>query len=77
MRKGKLIAIIVMALILLFPLKLRYKDGGTLKYQAILYSVTKWHAISNSGPEFYYVGTEVKIFGLTIFNNSKDQPRDT
>ncbi len=74
MKKAKLIAIIVIALILLFPDTTKRADGGTIEYQAILYSVTKWHRISILGPDFYKIGTEIKIFGITIFDNSGNQP---
>ena len=31
---------VLLALVLLFPLKFEYKDGGTKEYAALLYSIT-------------------------------------
>ena len=41
-------------LILLFPIKLQYKDGGSIEYRAILYRVIKVHRI-DSHKEGYYI----------------------
>ncbi|AQS58060.1 hypothetical protein [Desulforamulus ferrireducens] len=62
------IAIIIIALILLFPIPYRYKDGGTVKYQAVLYSITDYHAIS-AADGGYDTGIEIKILGKTVYEN--------
>ena len=62
------ITIIIIALILLFPIPLRYKDGGTVKYQALLYSITDYHALS--GVDGYDTGIEIKILGITVYENT-------
>ena len=61
------ITIIIIALILLFPIPLRYKDGGTVKYQAVLYSITDYHALR--GVDGYDTGIEIKILGITVYKN--------
>ena len=69
MMKKKIIRItiiIIIALILLFPL--RYKDGGTVKYQAVLYSITDYHALR--GVDGYDTGIEIKILGITVYENT-------
>lgn len=79
MKKKKILRGIIVALIiivLLTPLPIRYKDGGTVKYQAILYSVTKWHAMMNDTTKsqsdiLYYEGYEVKILGITVLDNAE------
>jgi hypothetical protein len=70
MMKKKIIriTIITIALILLFPIPLRYKDGGTVKYQAVLYSITDYHALK--GVDSYDIGIEIKILGITVYENT-------
>lgn len=70
----KTIAIIcvVLAVILLIPIPLRLKDGGTVKYQAVIYSVSKVHRLAPIEAENEYEeGTIVKILGIELFNNVK------
>ena len=62
------IIIIIIALILLFPTPLRYNDGGTVKYQAVLYSITDYNALK--GVDGYDTGIEIKILGITIYENT-------
>lgn len=62
------ITIIIIALILLFPIPLRYKDGGTVKYQAVLYSITDYHALR--GVDGYDTGIEIRILGITVYKNT-------
>lgn len=68
--KRKLIrmAIVIIVLILLFPIPLRYKDGGTVKYQAALYSITYYNVLN--GVEGYDTGIEIKLLGLTVYENT-------
>ena len=70
MMKKKIIriTIIIIALILLFPIPLCYKDGGTVKYQALLYSITDYHALR--GVDGYDTGIEIKILGITVYENT-------
>lgn len=69
------IIIVVLLILLLFPIRLQLKDGGTDVYRSIvgIYEITDWNQI---GPivennETYKTGITVKIFGLTVFDNSK------
>ncbi len=62
---------IVLALLLLIPVPVRMKDGGSVEYKAMLYSVTDVHRINpdiNSSAQFIE-GTIVEIFGVEVFNN--------
>ena len=63
-------AIVLVAAVLLFPMPMQLKDGGTVKYQALLYSVQDVHRI-NPDPQGteYIEGTIIEIFGIEIFNN--------
>ena len=63
-------------LILLVPIKVQYKDGGTGAYQATIYTVYDVHAIyevsGESGEDSTYAeGYIVKIFGHEVFNNTE------
>lgn len=66
-----IIAIIVLLVILLFPFKInRLRDGGTVEYKALLYSVTKYHKLVPENSEKEYIdGIGIKILGKEIYNN--------
>lgn len=62
---------IVLTLILLFPFPVRQKDGGSVKWNAVLYSVTDVHRANpdiNGSTEFLE-GTIIEILGWEVFNN--------
>lgn len=56
MKKRIILIIIAILIILLFPIRFRYKDGGTLEYRAILYRIIKWNTIEG------YKDTEIHFF---------------
>lgn len=58
--RKKLFIFLAILLILCFPIKYNYKDGGTVSYKAILYSYTKYHKLENDGS--YFIDTEFLIF---------------
>lgn len=63
------------ALALLLPVRLAYKDGGSVEYRAILYSVTKRHAMTvQNGQEGFCVGTEVRILSFEVYNDVEFTP---
>lgn len=64
------VIVIIALIILLFPIKLGYKDGGTVEYKAIVYSVTDYHSIHSAEGE-YRVGYTIEIFGLEVFDNTR------
>ena len=59
-------------LIVLVPIRSRIKDGGTVAYNAAIYSVYDVHSIYDVGDSetIYSEGYIVKIFGKEIFNNT-------
>ena len=61
---------ILLAVILLVPVQIHYKDGGSVEYRAILYSVKSVHslALPDSG-RTYNEGTVVTILGFKVFDN--------
>ncbi len=65
--KKKIIICILLAIIFLIPIPMRLKDGGTVKYKALLYTVSDVHKIY--GDNQYSVGIIVEILGIEVFNN--------
>ena len=55
---GILLAVLLLCCI---PMKMTYKDVGTVKYQAVLWSYTRYHQLMGDG-ESYYEGTEFHLF---------------
>ncbi len=66
------IFIAIAAALLLGPFPIGYKDGGTVKYRAALYCVTKQHSIAFDPLEQedgYDIGTAVEILGFEVYND--------
>ena len=78
-KKIGIIAVLAVLIIMLIPIKSQYRDGGTVKYNAILYGITKHHAIysernSPSGKVGYNIGTTVRILWFDVYDNVKFVP---
>ena len=79
MKKALIIILILVALILLFPIREQAKDGGSVRYNAILYDVYDVHRIKpvenpladGTFETEYLEGIIIEIFGVEIFNNVK------
>lgn len=70
---------IVVALVLLIPIPMRLKDGGSVVYQAVLYSVKDVHSLNpdmESGAP-YKEGIVIKVLGVKIFDNVHDATATT
>lgn len=65
-KRIKAAIIIVICAIFLVPVPLRYKDGGTVEYSAILYSVRKVHSLRDDG---FDVGTQLRILFWTVYDD--------
>lgn len=69
-KKIILICIILIAIIMLFPVKHELKDGGSIEYKAILYDVTNYKQIPM--PEYpeapSFQGLEIRILGITVYS---------
>ena len=64
----------ILTLILLFPLPVRLKDGGSIEFRSIvnIYSVTKLRrAVPAEDGEVFKRGVEMRVFGIKIFEYSK------
>lgn len=70
-KKLKIIIVLIVALILFVPVKLHYKDGGTVKYNAVLWSVTKHHSIAHdsAGNRGNDTGTTVRILCFKVYSD--------
>ncbi len=77
MKKKLMIAAILLTLVvMLFPIRTQLKDGGTVQYTAVLYSVSKVHRLisieemkqEGKIKEFDH-GITVELLGFEIFNN--------
>ena len=78
--KTKVIIVVIVAtlLILLFPIRLKLKDGGTVEYKALVYKVSKVKRLisieemeQEGKIKEYDDGIIVEILGFEIFNNVK------
>ena len=65
-----IVIIIIIALLLLCPIPMRLKDGGSIRFQALLYSITKYHKLDHSTENGYVDGIGIEILGVEIFNNT-------
>lgn len=70
-KKVMRIALIIVTLILLFPIPLRLKDGGSVEYRALLYSVTDVHRLNPDieSSEPYLEGLTIEVLGMEIYSN--------
>ena len=73
--KKRIAILIIVLLFLLTPIPIRAKDGGTVKYTAILYTVTKRHAMTlKEGVEGYDIGTEIRVLWFDVYNDTAFVP---
>lgn len=67
-KKALVIVGIILAIVLLFPIPMRLKDGGTVKYQAVLYSISDVHRLSLESETGYEEGMIIEILGVEMYN---------
>ena len=70
-------SLIILAFVLLCPIPMRLKDGGTVKYQALLYSVSDVHRLAPSSESSYEEGLVIEIFGIEVYNDVKPSGTNT
>lgn len=76
MKKSKKRALLVIAAVLvlallLTPIRLGLKDGGSVRYKALVYEVTKIHQLPELDADYEYIeGVEVKILGVTVYRKT-------
>lgn len=64
--------LLLILLVLLFPIPMRYKDGGSVGFRSVLglYEVRDWHQMAPLEQGGYIEGWSVEIFGKEIYNNT-------
>jgi len=69
-KKNVYIVCVLLAIVLLIPIPLQLKDGGTVEYKALVYRVLKVHRLVpiESGKE-YEEGIIIKVLGIEVYNN--------
>lgn len=64
-----MIVSLLLAAVLLIPIPMRMKDGGSVEYRAILYKVVDMHRIDSQSPDGYIDGTVVEILGMEVYRD--------
>ena len=68
------IVIIILAIALLFPIPMRLKDGGSIKFKALLYSVTQYNKWAPENSEKEYIdGIKIELLGMELINNINEK----
>ena len=62
---------ILLAIVLLIPIPMRLKDGGTVVYHAVLYQVEDVHRLGavDTAENEYLEGMIVRILGMEVYNS--------
>ena len=80
--------VVVLIVISLIPIKSGLLDGGTVEYNAIAYSVVKYHRLMSDECQienmFYYysgqtrvlTGTVISVFGHTVYDTTHMEPEN-
>ena len=72
MKKKAMIGIcVLLAIVLLVPIHMRLKDGGTVVYRAVLYQVEDVHRLGavDTAEDEYLEGMIVRILGMEVYNS--------
>ena len=70
MKSGVLMIVsFLLAAVLLIPIPMRLKDGGSVEYRAILYKVVDVRRIDAQSPDGYIDGTVVEILGMEVYRD--------
>ena len=69
-KKNVYIVCVLLAIVLLIPIPLQLKDGGTVEYKALVYRVLKVHRLApvELGKE-YEEGIIIKVLGIEVYND--------
>ena len=57
-----------------FSNRMNLKDGGSVRYKALVYEVTKIHRLAPEvdGVKPYIDGFEIKILGMTVYRETNE-----
>jgi hypothetical protein len=67
-KKTITIILIIVLIILLFPIKYRLKDGGSIVYKSLVYEITKVHRLYDI--DRIEKGWEISILGFQVYKNT-------
>lgn len=62
------IVIFAFLVLILFPFKNTYFDGGSVEYNSLIYKVIKWHRVNENYENGYKIGKEVHLFPYNFFS---------
>ena len=69
-KRNVAIVCILLAIVLLILIPLRLKDGGTVEYKALVYSVSRVHRLAHVKAEKEYEeGIIIKVLGIEVYND--------
>ena len=68
-KKIILFIVIIVALVLLVPIPFKLRDGGSIEFKALIYTVTKYHRLDMESETGFQDGLGIKILGMEIYNN--------
>ena len=72
MKRKVWIPMTVIAAMLLIPVPLRYKDGGSVCFKAVLYDVTRFHQLNMDSQTGYDDGWRIRILGIPVYDDRKE-----
>ena len=58
------VILLIIFIVLIFPKKLQYTDGGTIAYKSLTYRITNYHALDGMR------GKTVEIFGVEVYDGT-------
>ncbi len=73
-KKLAVVAMVIVFVVLLTPVRMNLKDGGSVRYKSLVYEVTKIHQHTPNfdGVKPYIDGFEIKILGITVFRETNE-----
>ena len=69
-KKIILIVVLIILLILLIPIPIKLRDGGSIEYRALLYTVTRYNKLDESNETKFVNGTKIEILGFEVYDNT-------
>lgn len=72
-KKIYITVIIIILIILLFPLREKYYDGGSIEYKSLTYKLVKYHKITDELEEKYIDGVKLDIFKINVLNTIDEE----
>lgn len=69
-KKNLIIVLTIIFMLVLIPIPLKLKDGGSTEYKALLYSITRIHRINYQSLTGYEDGWKIELLGIQIYNKT-------